>query len=131
MSKRRVLVVDDDVNLSRLAAIVLESSGKYEVMIVHESVRAIAAAIQFRPNAMLLDVDMPGLTGGDIAREAALDSRLRDIPILFLTGLVRPDETRNGPVESGGQQFLSKPVDPAQLLASMHRLLNPATTVGS
>jgi len=131
MSKRRVLVVDDDINLSRLAAIVLESSGKYEVMIVHESVRAIAAAVQFRPEVMLLDVDMPRLSGGDLAREAALESRLRDIPILFLTGLVRPEETRNGPVESGGRQFLSKPVDPAQLLAAVGRLLPPASPRGN
>ena len=126
MSKRRVLVVDDDINLSRLAAIVLETSGQYEVMTVHESVRAIAAAVQFRPDVLLLDVDMPGLTGGDVAREAALEPRLRDIPILFLTGLVGPEETRNGPVESGGQQFLSKPVDPAQLLACVGKLLSPA-----
>ena len=130
MTKRRVLVVDDDINLSRLAAVVLESSGKYEVMIVHESVKAVAAAIQFRPDLMLLDVDMPGLSGGDLARQAALDSRLRDVPILFLTGLVRPEETRNGPVESGGQQFLSKPVDPAQLLAAVAALLPSAMASG-
>jgi CheY-like chemotaxis protein len=130
MSKRRVLVVDDDINLSRLAAIILESSGKYEVMIVHESVRAVAAAVQFRPDVLLLDIDMPGLSGGDLARQAALESRLRDIPILFLTGLVSPEETRNGPVESGGQQFLSKPVDPGQLLAAVGRLLPQAGTPG-
>ena len=87
------LVVDDDVNLSRLAGMILENSGQYEVMIVNESARALAAAIQFRPEVMLLDVDMPGMSGGDLAREAALDSRLRDIPILFLTGLVSHEET--------------------------------------
>jgi CheY-like chemotaxis protein len=126
MSKRRVLVVDDDINLSRLAAIILESSGKYEVMIVHESVRAISAAVQFRPDLMLLDIDMPGLSGGDLAREAATEPRLCDIPVLFLTGLVHADETRNGPVESGGHQFLSKPVDAAQLLACLSKLLPAA-----
>jgi DNA-binding response OmpR family regulator len=72
---------------------------------------------------MLLDVDMPGLSGGDLAREAAMDSRLRDVPILFLTGLVRRDETVDGPIESGGRQFLAKPVDPAQLLAAVGSLL--------
>jgi putative two-component system response regulator len=66
---------------------------------------------------------MPGLCGGDLAREAALDSRLRDVPVLFLTGLVRPEETRTGPIESGGRQFLAKPVEPAQLLASVGALL--------
>jgi CheY-like chemotaxis protein len=123
MRKSRVLVVDDDINLSRLAGMILENSGKYEVMIVNQSARALAAAIQFQAEVMLLDVDMPGLSGGDLAREAAMDSRLRDIPILFLTGLVRRDETLDGPIESGGRQFLAKPVDPAQLLAAVGSLL--------
>ncbi|MEY2494142.1 MAG: hypothetical protein QOJ45_634 [Verrucomicrobiota bacterium] len=123
MSKRRVLVVDDDINLSRLAGMILENSGKYEVMIVNQSARALAAAIQFQAEVMLLDVDMPGLGGGDLAREAAMDSRLRDIPILFLTGLVRREETLDGPIESGGRQFLAKPVDPTQLLASVAALI--------
>jgi CheY-like chemotaxis protein len=123
MGKRRVLVVDDDINLSRLAGMILENSGKYEVMIVNQSARALAAAIQFRAEVMLLDVDMPGLGGGDLARAAATDSRLRDVPVLFLTGLVRRDETLDGPIESGGRQFLAKPVDPAQLLAAVDALL--------
>jgi PleD family two-component response regulator len=54
MSKRRVLIVDDDVNLSRLSGMILENSGTYEVMIVNESVRALSAALQFRPDVMLL-----------------------------------------------------------------------------
>jgi two-component system, OmpR family, response regulator RstA len=123
MSKRRVLVVDDDVNLSRLAAMILESSGKYDVMVVNQSARALAAAVQFHADALLLDVDMPGLSGGDLAREAARDSRLRDVPILFLTGLLSHEDTGSGPIESGGHQFLAKPVDPQQLLACMESLL--------
>jgi len=130
MSKRRVLIVDDDVNLSRLAGMILENSGKYEVMIVNQSARALAAAIQFQAEVMLLDVDMPGLSGGDLARQAAFDSRLRDVPILFLTGLVRRAETLEGPIESGGRQFLAKPVDPAQLLAAVDLLLPPARVRG-
>jgi CheY-like chemotaxis protein len=125
MSKKRVLVVDDDVNLSRLAGMILENSGKYEVMIVNESFRALPAALQFRPDVMLLDVDMPGKDGGELAQEAATDSRLRDIPVLFLTGLVSHEEGGAGPVESGGMKFLAKPVEPALLLATVDRLAPP------
>ena len=123
MAKRRILVVDDDVNLSRLAAVILESSGKYDVMVVNQSHRAIAAALQFQAEALLLDVDMPGLSGGDLALEAARDSRLRDVPILFLTGLLSHAETGHGSIKSGGKQFLAKPVNPEELLASMDSLL--------
>jgi CheY-like chemotaxis protein len=122
MSKRRVLIVDDDKNLSRLSGMILENSGKYEVMIVNESSRALSAAIEFRAEVMLLDVDMPGKCGGDLAQEAAQDSRLRGIPILFLTGLVSPEEAGTRPLESGGMKFLSKPVDPALLLSTVDGL---------
>ena len=125
MSKRRVLIVDDDVNLSRLAGMILESSGKYETMIVNESVRALPTALQFRPDVMLLDVDMPGKDGGDLAREAASDLRLRTIPILFLTGLVSHEEGGACPLKRGGMTFLAKPVEPALLLATVGRLAPP------
>jgi DNA-binding response OmpR family regulator len=125
MSKRRVLIVDDDVNLSRLAGMILENSGEYEAMIVNESARALPAALQFRPDVMLLDVDMPGKSGGDLAREAANDSRLCDIPVLFLTGLVSHEEAGTSSLESGGMKFLAKPVDPALLLAEVGRLAPP------
>lgn len=128
MSKRRVLIVDDDKNLSRLSGMILENSGKYEVMIVNESVRALPAALQFQPAVMLLDVDMPGKSGGDLAHEASLDSRLRDIPILFLTGLISHHEGGTSPLESGGMKFLAKPVEPALLLATVDEL-GPAVLV--
>ena len=127
MSKTRVLIVDDDVNLSRLAGMILENSGKYEVMILNQSTRALTAAIQFQAEVLLLDVDMPDKSGGDLAREAAADSRLRDVPILFLTGLLHRNETPNGPIERGGMKFLSKPVEPAQLLSAVAALL-PSTS---
>jgi CheY-like chemotaxis protein len=125
MSKRRVLIVDDDVNLSRLSTMILENSGKYEVMTVNESDRALPAALQFRAELMLLDVDMPGKCGGDLARDAALDSRLRDIPVLFVTGLVTHAEAGSFPMESSGMKFLAKPVDPALLLATVGQLIPP------
>ena len=119
------MVVDDDVNLSRLAGMILENSGQYEVMILNESARALPAAVQFRPDVMLLDVDMPGKSGGDLAREAANDSRLGNIPILFLTGLVSHEEAGTNPLESGGMTFLAKPVEPALLLSEVARLAPP------
>jgi len=117
MSKTRILIVDDDPNLSRLAGMILESSGLYEVMIINQALRALPAARQFQPAAILLDVDMPEKSGGDIAREAAADAQLRHIPVLFLTGLVSKTEAGENVYESGGMRFLAKPVEPALLLS--------------
>lgn len=123
MSKTRVLVVDDDPNLSRLAGIVLESSGRYEVMIVNDALRALPTARQFHPDVMLLDVDMPERDGGDLAHEASNDPGLRHIPILFLTGLVSREEAGTKQLECGGARFLAKPVEPAVLLEAVASLL--------
>ncbi|MGZ8901584.1 MAG: response regulator [Limisphaerales bacterium] len=122
MCKTRVLIVDDDLNLSRLSGMILENSGKYEVLIVNQATRALAAAVQFKPALMLLDIDMPEKSGGDIAREAATDSRLREIPVLFLTGLVSKSEAGTAQLESGGMTFLAKPVEPSLLLSCVAEL---------
>ena len=124
MTKTRVLIVDDDVNLSRLSAMILEHSGAYEVLTEKDSLRAIAVARQFRPEIMLLDVDMPDKSGGEVAQEAKNDPVLRAIPILFLTGLVSKSEAGNAELESGGMSFLAKPVLPEVLLACVNKLIS-------
>ncbi len=129
MTKTRVLIVDDDVNLSRLSAMILENSGFYEVLTEKDSRRALAVARQFQPELMLLDVDMPGKSGGDLAQEAKSDAALRHIPILFLTGLVSKAEAGNEEVESGGMSFLAKPVMPEVLLASVGKLVRVAAAI--
>ncbi len=123
MNKARVLVVDDDPNLSRLTAMILENSGLYEVMIVNHALRALPAARQFQPAVMLFDVDMPDKSGGDLAREAASDVSLRAIPVLFITGLVSQSEAGSQQLQSGGMRFLSKPVEPALLLSCVAGLV--------
>ena len=122
MTKTRVLIVDDDVNLSRLSAMILENSGLYEVLTEKDSTRALHVARQFRPQLMLLDVDMPEKTGGDVAGEASCDPVLRNVPILFLTGLLSKAETGDKEVDCGGMMFLAKPVAPEVLLESVAKL---------
>ena len=126
MTKTRVLIVDDDVNLSRLSAMILENSEAYEVITEKDSRRALAVARQFQPEIMLLDVDMPHKTGGDLAREAKGDPLLRNVPVLFLTGLVSKTEAGESEMESGGMSFLAKPVMPEVLLASVGKLVRSA-----
>jgi len=123
MKKPRVLIIDDDVNIARLSAIILENSGLYEVLTEQDSTRALSVARQFKPQIMLFDIDMPQKSGGDLAREASIDPILRDVPILFLTGLVSKAEAGDKELESGGQSFLAKPVLPEVLLKAVGNLV--------
>ncbi len=123
MTKTRVLIVDDDVNLSRLSAMILENSGSYEVVTEEDARRALGVARQFRPHVMLLDVDMPEKSGGELAQDAQQEPLLREVPILFLTGLLSKTEAGNQQLERGGMSFLAKPVLPHVLLECVGKIV--------
>lgn len=121
MLKTRVLIVDDDPVLSRLAGAVLEGTRQYDVCINNHSERALEVARKFRPDLILLDVDMPVKSGGEVAAEIESDAALRGTPILFLTALVSRSEAGT-PVLRGRSHYLSKPAAPASLLQAVESL---------
>jgi len=121
--KTRALIVDDDPNLSRLAGVILETTNLYEVRIESQAMRALAVAREFKPHIVVLDVDMPGRDGGEIANDIRADPALSQTRILFLTGLVSKDEAGDRALVSGGSHFLPKPVEPTVLLQTVARLL--------
>jgi CheY-like chemotaxis protein len=111
MTKKRILIIDDDVPLTQSMRINFEETGDYEVEIVNDSIQAMKRAREFRPDVILLDVVMPGYDGGDISAQLKDDAMLRDVPVLIITALVSNDETPEGsPVESGGQTMIAKPI---------------------
>lgn len=123
MIKPRILVVDDEPNLSGLVRMFLEKTLRFEVRVENRSALALSAARQFRPNLILLDVDMPGKDGGHVAREIQADSVLCGVPILFLTSLVSTEDAGKGLIVRGGMRFLAKPVNSNILIDSVDRVL--------
>ena len=127
MSKAKILVVDDDPKLSRLVKVVLEKTGFYEVREENRSNSVLATAREFAPDAILLDVDMPGKDGGELAREMAVDLHLKQIPVMFFTSLVSHQEAGQHEIIRSGKWFLAKPVNPAVLVRAVSRLLMSAS----
>ena len=123
MNKARILVVDDEPNLSDLVRMFLEKTKRFEVRTENRSAHALAAAREFRPDMVLLDVDMPGQDGGEVAREIETDPVLRGIPILFFTSLVSAKEAGEQVSIRGGMPFLAKPLNPTILVATVDRML--------
>jgi two-component system OmpR family response regulator len=115
MNTKRILVVDDEPSVTRNLKLNLESSGGYDVFAENDATNALTAARIFRPDLILLDVIMPGLDGGDVAARLRADPLLRDTPVIFLTALVSNEETHGHEMVSGGETFLAKPVDIAEL----------------
>lgn len=110
-SSLRLLVVDDNADSGATLGLLLRTSG-CEVRVVDSGARALAAAAVESPDAVVLDIGMPGMSGYDVAhrlREAGFGGLL-----IALTGYGR-DQDRQRAFHSGIDHYLVKPVDYAQL----------------
>jgi CheY-like chemotaxis protein len=116
MKKKRILIVDDDVATTRLLKFGLEKTGFYEVREENQGVNALAVARAFKPDFIVLDVQMPGIAGGDVAAQFAADPSLKRIPIVFVTSMVSEEEAGEKPLRSGGYHFLAKPINLRRLV---------------
>lgn len=123
MTKSRILVVDDEPNLSSLVRLFLEKTQRFEVRVENRPALALAVAREFRPMMILLDVDMPGKDGGEVAQEIASDPGLRGVPILFFTSLISRTEAGERETIRGGMRYLAKPVNPRVLVEVVDRIL--------
>lgn len=84
-ASRRVLVVDDVEDLIDLARMSLEMFGGHRVLTARSGPEAIAVAAAEHPDAILLDMMMPGMDGPDTLAVLRADAATRDIPVVFLT----------------------------------------------
>jgi len=121
--KKRILVVDDEASITRLLKLNLEQTNEYLVRTENDSNKAMAAAEEFRPDLILLDVMMPGIDGGELASRFQANPKLKRVPIVFLTAAATKSEVymRGGKV--GGLPFLAKPVELAEVIACLKQHL--------
>jgi len=121
--KKKILVVDDEAGITRMLKRNLESTGKYEVRTENSGNVAVAAARDFHPDFILLDVMMPGVDGGEVAARLKEDKALQNIPVVFLTAIVRQEETVPTGGTIGGCEYLAKPVKLEDLIACIEKHL--------
>ncbi|MCX6996466.1 MAG: response regulator [Kiritimatiellaeota bacterium] len=110
MTKKRILIVDDEPKFTLMVRLNLEKTGSYEVKEVNAAKQAVETAEQFKPDLVLLDVMMPGMDGGDVAARLKSHPVLKDVPVLFVTAAVSQGEAGRQGYNSGGLLFLAKPV---------------------
>lgn len=121
---RKILLVDDEAGFTELLKMNLERSGAFEVRIENDSTKAISAARDFMPDAILLDVVMPGMDGGDVQAQLQSSPQLSGIPVLMLTALVDSTELSEGAVaQAGTQMVLPKPVNLPLLLRVLDEIV--------
>ena len=127
---RRILVVDNDFNTTRLIKILLEKTGNYFVLPENDPANAHQTARNFRPDLIFIDVVLSDRDGGDIAAQIRADPELQYTPIIFLTALVTRAEANTG-LRIDEHPFLAKPIDIQELIKAIERHVPArATAVG-
>jgi CheY-like chemotaxis protein len=113
--KRRILIVDNDRDITHLVKILLERTGGYSVLEENDATKAHQSAQNFRPDLILLDIVMPETDGGEVAAQIQADPELARTPVIFLTALVTNTEAKAG-IRIQGHPFLAKPINIPELI---------------
>lgn len=118
----RILIIDDEDDIREVAALSLESVAGWEVIVAGSGPQGLARAIEHMPDAILLDVMMPGMDGPTTFRELRKNPTTAKIPVLLLTAKVQSSDQRRF-ADLGVDGVLFKPFDPmtlhTQILAAL------------
>ena len=119
---RRVLLIDDDDSIREVAVVALEVVGGWDVLAAGSGQDGLRLAALERPDAILLDVMMPGMDGPTTLSLLRQDPRTQEIPVIFLTAKLQAAEQRRwDDLEVAG--VLAKPFDPMLLPTQIADLL--------
>ncbi len=118
----KILIVDDDLETLRLVGLMLQRQG-YQVISARNGNEGIAQAHREHPDLIVLDVMMPDMDGYQVAQQLRGSTETADIPILMFTAKSQVDDKVAG-YESGADDYLTKPVHPAELIAHIKALLS-------
>ena len=121
MKGPRILLVDDFEDAREMYTTYLKFDG-FEVMTASTAIQAIALAIAEKPDLILMDAGLPGMTGWDAIAELKGDKRTRMIPVLMLTGHVLR-ESQERAAEAGADGFIPKPCLPDELSREIRHAL--------
>ncbi len=119
--KKKILLVDDEVDIVTVIRMRLESSG-YEVVVATDGKEALNTARSIMPDLIILDLMLPGMDGFHVARMLKYDIHYKDIPIIMLTAKAGEEFRKTGE-QVGADAYMNKPFEAEKLLAKIRELL--------
>lgn len=122
----KILVADDSRFQIALLTPCLQNKG-FEVVVAQDACQAGMFALRTAPDAIVLDINMPGGSGIDVLRRLRRSVKTQGIPVVVVTGSF-DSEMRNAAAELGVVDFLTKPVDVDQLCEVLSQLLRGIRT---
>lgn len=124
MSKKKILIIDDEEGFTKIVKLNLERTGKYEVKTENKGLLGFAAVKEFRPDLILLDILMPDMEGGEVASLLKDSGDTKNIPIVFLTAVATKEQVEKDSGIIGGYPFIAKPVTTKELIDCIEKNTN-------
>ena len=126
MSKK-ILIIEDDRSTARLAEYTLQQAG-YEVTVATDGFEGLRIALGEHPVLIILDIMLPGLDGYEVCHRLRQRPETASLPILMISAKARQDDKDMG-IKMGADDYLTKPVDPSEILSRVETLLAGADNV--
>jgi CheY-like chemotaxis protein len=120
---QKVLVVDNEQRILDLFSKLMSKAG-LKVLTAAGGTDCLRIAQSERPDLILLDVDMPGMDGGEVAQHLLENDQTQNIPVVFLTSMVTEEETVAKSGMIGEQKFISKFSDSGEIIEKVKKILN-------
>ena len=124
--KRKILVVDDDVELVELITDVLERDGRFEVRSVNNGFDAGMMVKDYKPDLIVLDVMLPDINGKEVCQRVRSDKAMDSVQIICISGMVEDDKV-DGLKQAGANDFMRKPFEVDRLIERICQLLEIET----
>jgi len=128
--KRKVLLVDDDVELLELIQKFLDEDGRFETRVAQNGFDAGMMVKEYHPDLIVLDVMLPDINGKEVCQRVRADSTLEDVRILCMSGMVEEDRIQELKL-AGADDFIHKPFEVEALIDRMCAQLDLETAAAA
>jgi len=122
MNKRKILVIDDEVNFIKILKLNLEDTGNYDVTVLTNAKDLISVLYQLKPDLILLDLLMPGIGGIEACDMLNADPMGQKIPIIILSALEKSADKLKA-YKKGVVDYLVKTAQPEEIIASIEKAI--------
>ena len=118
----KTLIIEDNENNMYLISYLLENSGQHQIYKAYDGQRGLTLAKDVRPDLILLDIQLPIMSGYEVAEALRHDQHLGNIPIVAITSYAMPGD-REKALQAGCNGYITKPIDPDSFLAELESYL--------